>query len=61
MSDGIPTEDFYAMSLIWQMRLYDVMMLVARNADKTSADALLELHAKGQILGPPPLYMPNEE
>lgn len=55
-----PLSDYQAMSLIWQMRSYDMLCIIARSANKDVADQLIELHAQGQILAPPPVYNPAE-
>jgi hypothetical protein len=36
-------------------RLYDVMMLLALNADPAAAQAMAENHAKGVLHSPPPV------
>lgn len=60
-SAGIPQEDVNAMHLIWQMRIYDMLAVIARGIDKEAADSLIEMHANGKTLGPPPVYVPDEE
>lgn len=55
----IPAGDFYAMNLIWQMRIYDMLTVIGRGVNKEETDSLLELHARGKTLGPPASYEPD--
>lgn len=51
-----------AVQLIVLMRIYDVLMAQLTLSDQEMAANLLELHAKGQILGPlPSLDLRNPE
>lgn len=59
--EGIKSSDFYAMNLIYQMRIYDMLTVIANGIDPDACDKVLEAHARGKSFSPPPLYIPDEE
>lgn len=46
---------------IMLLRLYDVMMCVARGVNPDEAVKLLALHQQGKIAGPPPFFDMGDE
>lgn len=61
MSENQGLEDFEPMTteeatLVTLMRIYDVLLGMYSNMDEVKAEALMELHALGQLLGPVPAF-----
>lgn len=46
--------DFLRMSLVQQMRIYDVLLVLLGEQDKEAADVLMATHAKFENIGPLP-------
>lgn len=59
--ENISPTDFLTINVIYQMRIYDMLTVIARNLNKDEADALVEEHSRGRVVGPPPVYIPDEE
>lgn len=53
-------ENAAGLSLIVQMRLYDVLMAVLNKIDPETADRIYDAHEKGQIISSLPAYIPEE-
>ena len=60
-NEEIQPPDFYAMNIIYQMRIYDMLTVIARAVNEEEANNLVKLHSQGEVVGPPPVYVPNEE
>lgn len=43
-------------SLIVQMRTYDVLLAILREQNTEAAEKLVQLHAEGKVLGPLPVF-----
>jgi hypothetical protein len=52
-------EEAPGISLIVQMRIYDVLMAMYTHLDKVGAADLMEIHTKGGIIGSLPLFDPE--
>lgn len=52
--DAMSPEVSPGLSLIVQLRTYDVLMALYRHFDQDKADKLVALHEEGKILGPLP-------
>lgn len=57
--DALSAEIAPGLSLIVQMRIYDVLMGIYRHLDLENANALYEFHVKGGVLSPEPFYDPD--
>lgn len=60
-SDPFSPEEAPGLSLIMQMRIYDVLMAMYMETNMEAAKDLLEMHSRGQILGPLPSFYPEGE
>ena len=52
--DPLSPEVAPGVQVIIQMRIYDVLMAIYTDMNPTGADALIQLHSQGKILGPLP-------
>ena len=57
--DPFSPDNGVLMNFIVQMRIYDVLMALLANTDKTLHMELLKLHAAGAFMGPSPAYNGN--
>jgi hypothetical protein len=53
--------NFNAVMLIQMMRLYDVQLAMLSALDPEKAQALVEMHARGQTFCPAPAFIDREE
>ncbi len=54
--DVFDNDESQIVQTIMLLRLYDVMMCVARGVNPDEAVKLLALHQQGKIAGPPPFF-----
>lgn len=45
--------------VLW--RIYDVLLLILREQNKPLADQLVEIHERGEFVGPNPSYVENTD
>lgn len=57
--DPLSPENAVGLSLIVQMRIYDALLALLRDADPSTAENLVKLHASGGLLGPMPYINPE--
>ncbi len=55
-TDVFDRDSYEVVNTIMLLRLYDVMMCVARGVNPEEAVKLLALHKSGKIAGPPPSW-----
>jgi hypothetical protein len=55
-TDVFDKDSYEVVNTIMLLRLYDVMMCVARGVNPEEAVKLLALHKQGKIAGPPPSW-----
>ena len=61
MEESYVEDNYLQVSIIMQMRLYDVMMSILGKADAKMAQDLMDMHAKGEYFCPPPAIAIEEE
>lgn len=54
--DAFNEDNYNTVSLITQLRIYDLLMVIARGINEDEAIEVAKLHAVGKILGPPPSW-----
>jgi hypothetical protein len=56
VEDPFSPESAPGVSLVVQLRIYDVLLAMLNEMSPDKAEALMDLHATGALMAPPPMY-----
>lgn len=59
--DAFDKESYETVSLITMLRIYDLLLVIARGINEDEAVQAARLHAEGKVLGPPPSWNMSDE
>jgi hypothetical protein len=56
VEDAFDKDSYETVNLITQLRIYDLLLVIARGINESEAVEVAKLHAEGKVLGPPPSW-----